>query len=399
MTERTMRALLRSAVVCAPLLGLLPSLAAAQTSSAIDINLIVKRNGKEVDNGTAVYADINDCGGDPVTGDGSTFTFSVNYPGNPAVVELWLGVEQDCSQPSARINQTATGLQPLCRRLDVDTSGSKSPVLTVSGKSLFQRQNSIEAARCDEVHGATKYTVYMLPVSAETTATDAKMVVPVGTVGALKAVFTPYTKRPEPPTGLSGRNGESRLEVDFKAPASSVTLTKYRAYFDTNPGSCTGFDAPSEDAGISSGLDGGSLDAGTADSGAGAISSDASAAACSTGALVANCVAPVNAAGVIRTGESNSKTVRLTDLTNVDLDQSVAVAVVAIDPAGNESRLSTPVCVTRKQTNGFIDTCRVNEENCGLESCSLDPTNKGSAISMALLALALAALIRRRGRA
>jgi MYXO-CTERM domain-containing protein len=90
----------------------------------------------------------------------------------------------------------------------------------------------------------------------------------------------------------------------------------------------------------------------------------------------------------------------LTDLTNVMIDQSVAAAAVSIDPAGNESRLSDPICVPRKLTNSFLDTCKAStSDNCGLNSCDIDPTGKGSALSAALFMLALAALIRRRGRA
>ncbi|MEY4510004.1 MAG: hypothetical protein RLZZ450_2126, partial [Pseudomonadota bacterium] len=195
MTERTMRALLRSAVVCAPLLGLLPSLAAAQTQ-AIDVNLTVKRNTKTVENGTLVYADIADCGGDPVTEGGSTFTFSTNYSNMPAAVELWLGVEQDCSQPTARVKQANGTLPPLCKLLAVDTSGSRTPQLSVNGRTLFQRTANGSEPTCDEVHGATKYTVYLLPLSAATTDISAQPVVPNGTISTLKASFSPYTKRP-----------------------------------------------------------------------------------------------------------------------------------------------------------------------------------------------------------
>jgi hypothetical protein len=246
---------------------------------------------------------------------------------------------------------------------------------------------------------------------------------------------------------LNGVSGENRLEVSFKAPSSSVALTKYRAYFDTtagggavtptDAGSGTA-DAEATDAGVSDGGDAGAsdggvtgtsdggdagaeadagvADAGVADAGTNDAGTSADAgtdagstgdagtgtttAACGSGILIGGNVAPVNAAGVIRTGASESKTVTLTDLSNVAIDQTVAVAVVAIDPAGNESKLSVPTCVTRKETFGFRDTCRAADEgDCGLESCNLHPTNKGSALSMALLALALTALIRRRGRA
>ena len=78
----------------------------------------------------------------------------------------------------------------------------------------------------------------------------------------------------------------------------------------------------------------------------------------------------------------------------------IAVAAVAIDPAGNESKLSNPICVQRINTIGFLDACD-QTPGCreGLKSCSLSPVGRGSAWELSLLGLALAALIRRRRRA
>lgn len=429
MTERTMRALLRSAVACAPLLGLLPSLAAAQTQ-AIDPNLIVKRGEDTVTNGSVVYANVADCGGDPAdpdyiktSTDGVTYEFSVNYNTNVPIVEVWLGVgdNQNCATATNRYLTTSTVTQTICTKLDVDSSNTRRPVFKIPARKIFNQNGASKDAQgrlqCDSVSGTPRYTVYLLSLAQESQSNMAVEVMP-GVQSVLKASFSPFTKRPSPPTSVTGINGENRLQVNFSAPPSSVALTKYRAYFDTNKGS--GGAAPGTDAGVSDAGDAGSpedagaapvADAGASDAGAdGGTASDAgttndagttttTTAACGSGLLAGNGVAPVNAAGVIRTSPSDSKSAVLTDLSSVPIGETVAVAVVAIDPAGNESRLSTPICVTRKQTNGFIDTCRANGSDCGLESCSLDPTNRGSALSVALLALVMAALIRRRGRA
>lgn len=424
MTERTMRGLLRSAAFCAPLLVLVPSLAWAQTQ-AIDPNLTVRRDGEALDNGTLVYAKAADCGGDPATGEpgpGTEFTFSAQYPTNVAFAELWLGVEQDCTTAANRIKQQNNTALPVCTFLGRDNNNSRNPTIKVAGRRLFQRTPTdgtgsadvaipstlTDKVKCDELHGTPKYTVYFIPLTVAGTATQASPPAMVGTISTLKATFSPFTTRPDAPTGLSGVSGENRLEVNFKSPSSSVPLTKYRAYFDTNQGG-GGNALPTEDAGSAGGMDGGLMDASVVTSGDAGTSdtsdgtqdeAGSSTAQCGSGVLVAGHEAPTNRSGIIRTSASDSKTAVLTDLSAVALNSSVAVSAVAIDPAGNESFLSAPICVTRKVTRGFLDECRAaGEGNCGLDSCSLHPTNQGSAISIALFALALAALIRRRGRA
>jgi MYXO-CTERM domain-containing protein len=400
MTDRTMRGLLRHAFASAPLLALVPllapSLAAAQTTQAIDNNLIVKRNGRVVENSTIVYADVADCGGEDGTGDGSEFEFSVSYNTNVPVVEAWLGVGNiNCATASNRLRSN-TALPTNCTFLESEMNNPRTPVITVAGKRLFDKDGGREEeVTCDAVSGSPTYTVYILPLPMATTDTVAPEVIP-GTISTLRATFTPFTRRPTAPTNLRGERGESRLGVNFDAPSNSVALTKYRAYFDISGGSGGG-DTPS------SGIDGGLIDASVADgsdastgtSGDGGSSGSVS---CGSGLLRGNAPAPVNQAGIRTSGSSNSESVSLTDLGDVPLGTSVAVAAVTIDPAGNESLLSTPICIDRVPTEGYLDSCQANDD-CDLDGCSAHPGGTGGTMGLSLFALALAALIRRRGRA
>jgi hypothetical protein len=71
--------------------------------------------------------------------------------------------------------------------------------------------------------------------------------------------------------------------------------------------------------------------------------------------------------------------------------------VVTVDPAGNESLLSAPICVRREETIGFGDRCSMDPD-CKLDSCALRPgARTGGALGGAsLLVLALALFMRRR---
>ncbi|MDB4973784.1 MAG: hypothetical protein JWN48_2125, partial [Myxococcaceae bacterium] len=426
------------AAASAPLLALLaftcPTPASAQTTGtttttqssnqAIDANLIVKRNGEMVENGTLVYATVADCGGDPTDPAASrtapnTFTFSANYNTTVPVVEAWLGVGngENCATSANRVKQGSGALPPLCTFLGVDTSGSRTPTITVPGNQLFQqdgwRNNNDKPAidrDCDAVSGSPAYTVYFIPLQTTTTDVNGSEPSSIGTLSTLKATFSPFTRRPSAPTSLTPLSGESEIGVSFKAPSSSMTLTTYRAYFDISGQKGTNGQAGLiPDAGMDAGLDAGAIsivgaDGSVSDSG---TSADLDASTVSTGALMCgagplenNQPPPINQANIRRSGVEKSTTIKLQDLSGVPVGTSVAVAVVALDPAKNESKLSVPVCVERVSTNGFWDTCN-KTEGCsdGFDSCSLSPTRSGSAWSFGLFSLALAALIRRRRRA
>jgi hypothetical protein len=450
MTEATMRGLLRSAAHRVPLLALLafstayaPGVSAQTTGTgttttqsanqAIDANLVVRRGTDLVDNGTLVFANINDCGGEDSKGTATRFEFSATYTANVPVVELWLGVgsSENCATASNRLRPANNGtLPPVCTFLGTDTSNTRNPKITIPGNQLFNQTSGmanpadtpidLTKSVCDKTNGGQTYTVYFIPLQTQTTNVNGSEPITVGALSTLRAVFTPYTQRPAAPSGLSGQSGESEIGVTFKAPSSSMTLTKYKAYFDISGGSGVapapldgglGLDAS---VGISDGglpgetpvdddrLDA-SVDAGSIDAGAVETADEPSAAACGEGYLVGGQLAPLNppVSKVVSVSPSKAVTsIKLTQVDEIKVGANVAVSVVSIDPAGNESLLSPPICVEKVNTTGFLDACE-QTGNCRdeLGSCSLSPKQSGSALFLSMFSLALAALLRRRSRA
>jgi hypothetical protein len=72
------------------------------------------------------------------------------------------------------------------------------------------------------------------------------------------------------------------------------------------------------------------------------------------------------------------------DALGIDFGQRVAVAVVRVDPAGNNSAPSAPVCVVRRNMHAAADACRADPD-CkeGLSTCAVGspaaPTSGGAA--------------------
>ncbi|HTU63520.1 MAG TPA: hypothetical protein VMF89_33890, partial [Polyangiales bacterium] len=174
----------------------------------------------------------------------------------------------------------------------------------------------------------------------------------------LTTTFTLFTQLPDAPTGLTPRDGESLIGVKFSPLSGAVPLTKYRGYFDWGTG----------------------------------------AEECGSGALAEDSEAP-ETEDTIASVTSTSTTINLKDLDakDIPLDSLVAVSVVTVDPAGNESLLSAPICVKREETYGFSDRCNADPD-CKLDSCALRPGARasGSLGGASLLALALALVLRRR---
>jgi hypothetical protein len=84
----------------------------------------------------------------------------------------------------------------------------------------------------------------------------------------------------------------------------------------------------------------------------------------------------------------------------IGIDQKIPAAVVALDAAGNTSKISNVVCLERINTEGFWDACN-SDEKCkdGFDTCSLSVVGKtgiGAWLGWSLGALGLALWLRRR---
>jgi hypothetical protein len=390
MTQRTMTGHLQR-VGTAALLSLLPSLAWAQTTATtttIDPGLVVKRDNEVLKSVDVQYLGIKDCSGSV------NFSFSVQYNTLVPVVEAWLGNGGvDCSVQTNRQPTIVGSLQRPCVLLKTVAGNTSNPELTFTGQQLLSFSNmqsstpppeeeTPEADQdggagdagagdagdagtttpsgpfpCDRVN-AQKYTVYIIPMSTATTDTVSPMPIAAG-YSTLKASFSVFTIAPDAPTDIEPLSGETRIGVRYERAKGTSMLTRYRAYFDTN------------------GCDGSPLQLG------------------------ADLNTSTPAPGVVASSTTQGEEIYLNGA-NVEVGGRVNAGVVTIDLAGNESTLSQTTCVQRVETTGFWDACQQDPTmRCekDFESCTLSPTSRGSALGAALFALALAALVRRSGRA
>jgi hypothetical protein len=367
------------------------------TTSAIQSGLVVKKSGTQLKNEPLLYVTRADCVNNV------EYEFTVRYTTNVKVAELWVGVgSQDCSSAAARQRASTGASEAVCKLVAVRKDSSNPITIKTTARRLFGTDDSdvdtdagtstdagilgnddagddagvaedggadagevevdtstgLEPSGCDEVKGQT-YRAFFIPLD-QATDTAANMAYPPVTFGysTLTTTFTLFTDLPDAPTNLSPKDGESLIGVKFSAISGALPRTKYRAYFDWGTG----------------------------------------AEECGSGALAAETVSPATE-DTIASVTSSSTTINLKDLDakDIPIDSLVAVSVVTVDPAGNESLLSAPICVRREETIGFGDRCKMDPD-CKLDSCALRPgARTGGALGGAsLLALALALFMRRR---
>lgn len=150
------------------------------------------------------------------------------------------------------------------------------------------------------------------------------------------------TDAPAAPTRIEGGTGENEIPVTWRVGTEEVD--SFEIYVDSGNGGVVLRDAgitPPPNAGDDAGTDPGE--------GSGETNSE-----CGTGALVAG-GSPDEVSGLLAKRE-RSATATSTKLSRSDIDgDSAAVAVVAIDEAGNRSNLSEVACVMVVPTTGFKD--------------------------------------------
>jgi hypothetical protein len=343
----------------AAVLALIPAGALAQTTTAPITNpLEVKVDGDSLNGQMVLYVTAQQC--DAATE--AEYEFSATYQAQVPVFEVWVGQSgNDCTTVESRQKNNASA-KPACRRVAVAAESSSKLSMKLKARDLFTVTWDQTDKVCDQASNQP-YTVYFLPLAQETNLDGNTATAVLASVPTLKAVFTLYTKRPTAPTGLSGDDGESELTAKFTIIAGAAPKTKYRVYFDW------GESADQE---------------------------------CGSGALVAGESAPAVGGRVERVEVNTGKAVLSgLDTKGIDLNQSVAAAVVTVDPAGSESFLSAPVCITRVQTDGAWDVCQ-RDPHCKdqFDSCSLRQAvdrRGGSGGGLLLLAgLGIALAIRRR---
>jgi len=332
--------------------------AEAQTSTTppISATLTVSINGEPVTNEDGGFIGRTRCAA------GVSFKFQASYNVLVRSLEAWVtrNEGQDCSLATNRQIPAAGGTTNCWR---AGSQGNLQPSivssLTVDATKLF----SPKGEACPE-ESNQPYWVYLVPLAAESDVNTATANPPIDTTtGVLSARFTLYTKVPDAPTGVKGSEGEQTLGVDWKDDPSGDPNVSYRVYYDTAQG------GTDPDAGGSE-------------------------VKCGSGRLVAGEEAPAEGDKLFSEDANAGGTSLSASI--VDIGESVAVGVVTVDPAGNESLLSEIVCIERVATDGFYDRYKAAGGD-GLETCSAHaPGRVGISGWSSLTLIALGLLWRRR---
>jgi hypothetical protein len=209
------------------------------------------------------------------------------------------------------------------------------------------------------------------------------------------------TRRPTAPTSVEGGSGEKQIPVEWKT--SDSDLEGFVVLIDP---------APTSGGGGGSGTSGGSSGSGgDDDEDGGTTNADSGTPAPSGGSTAANgeCGSSVLTEGGsvgglpsrIKRKEVNEATATGIDLGPSDIDGDIAaIAVVAVDEAGNESPLSALACVKVVPTESFWDRYSADEDAVegGCPCAALGPAQLASAwpVGLALSLIALSARRRRR---
>lgn len=157
---------------------------------------------------------------------------------------------------------------------------------------------------------------------------------------------------PKAPVGATAGPGEESLVVTFDAP-DETDLSKYRVYCTPDAGDCT------------------------------------------SATLIAGEDPP---AGLADCGSTNSKAATSVTAKGLMNGTSYAVAVASEDLVGNTSKLSNVTCGVPQEVTGFYEAYRAagGEAGGGFFACSFSPARGGAYGALGALALAAAALWRRR---
>jgi len=243
---------------------------------------------------------------------------------------------------------------------------------TSSAQALEIKISAAELVNCDTASESTP-TIWFLAVDVTESAED------VGTRYAKYNKLAFDLRAPEPPSKVKGGSGENQIPVTWTNKLSKIE--KFIVYVDSGSGS------GSADASI-----------GAADAGAGR--GGATRSECGSGLLREGATAPGEnlPSGLVKRSYSGA-TLTSGDLSGDDIDgKSAAVAVVAVDEAGNQSVLSNVACVFVVPTEGFWDRYQANGGTVdgGCPCAALGPAHAESAWPIALVLGFISVSARRR---
>lgn len=326
-----------------------------------------------------------------------------NVPTSARYLDFWIGPsDANCADSTARVGDTA-----VCYDIGFDETLSSTSMRDFDlPLSAFTAVSALRACMPNVVANLKLWAL-----ASETTTTT-------GTpIGSASIPVTIDTQAPPAPGNLEGGDGESSLPLSWDAAGDEQTVFEYCIYVDTGTATTIGGDAGDFDAGLDDGGttdDGGTIDDAGTDAGggfdAGPTGTDGGASGDGGGTTPTECGSGMLVSGTIPT-DRGLEPVRCVseDVTSQSLDpdsiglaigESAAVAVAAVDRAGNVGPLSNVVCVERVSTVGFCDRlggCEDTGCSCVAAGASRSAgTPYGALASLALLVAVVS--IRRRRR-
>lgn len=342
----------------------------ASTSSVGGLTARALRvGGEDVDLGVTIKVGIEECNLD------SNIDFELDGVPDGKSIDVYLG--ESCNQTSAR-DTDGTG--------DCDYIGNFKSELTRQ-QPVTIKTSALLGSDCDkETESMPK--IWFLAVSTPKGSEDVK------TLYTMLETLRLDTSAPAPPTGVKGGSGEKQIPVEWDASGSD--LETFIVLID--PQATAGGGASGSGA-SGSGGGGADEDGGADDEPAtgGGASSDGE---CRSSVLTPN-GSIEGLPSSVRRKTINEATATGIDLSPNDIDgELAAVAVVAVDEAGNASRMSALACVKIVPTDGFWD--RYQQEGdpvaggCPCTAAGPAQLDTGWPVALALAFIARSARRRRR---
>jgi hypothetical protein len=307
-----------------------------------------------------VYLGSTECEGDlPIV-----ITLPTQTAGAPKVMEVWVGESgDDCNLGAGRDkgdNDTAE-----CREIDIGADGNNpgnTPKVSTTAMKLF---GDGDKDTCGDEGDRWVYVLLMESGSDEMNNDDITDKTKYKKVG-----FRVDVTAPGAPTKVGTEDGESVVEISWDLPDDLETEnedgSKVRVYWD--PMAIT----PAKDE------------------------------TCTSTLLKAGQEPPAPDAGAQKEiSRATSWSTSPSTLSNLGLNQKIAVAVAAVDETGNVSKLSEIKCVAKVDTVGFCEenSGSTKPGDCGkdFDTCSASPwRNAGSLWSVLGLGVGALWLARRR---
>ncbi|MEZ4220730.1 MAG: hypothetical protein R3B13_07345 [Polyangiaceae bacterium] len=336
------------------------------------------------------------------------FSWTVTLSGfSGTILEVWVGQGADCTDSKVRSDGQ-------CWKVYSDSSpgGGVTETVKVAVRDVVSQTGpatgtAADCERTDYPTAGQKVTLYFMLIDGDTVKTHVTFDdVKIDLVG------------PPAPSGVSAGIGENRLVINWKAP-NAEDLSGYRLYCDPPPGSAasspashpmavgdaaldgaagadaatdSGSDAASDatasgGAGGTAGSAGASGSAGTTASGGSAGSGNP---ACPSALVSGSRPDSKYQCGTIESAIADSAEAR--SLVN---GTTYAVAVAAVDRAGNSGPLSKVACGTPQEVNDFFELYRRAGGEGGGGFCSLTGSKSHSLLWL-LAAVGVGFVLRRR---